>query len=338
MVRISTRRSWLLAAAITAGVILFSVAVTAGLSSTPLAPVVAGQATALASSSPSSPGDYLSLSPSPTPSRQPPSVPSIQDGSAAAFVALLAELPLDDNPDSHSGYNRDYFNAWIDANSDGCDTRAEVLLNESVASVTTRATCTVSTGSWYSAYDGQWFLDASKLDIDHFVPLKEAWVSGAYAWDSSTRTQFGNDLGYAASLLAVSASSNRSKSDRDPAGWMPPNRDFACDYVATWVAVKYRWNLNVDGREKSALASILSGCSSLAVAIPQRATIGLVPGGANGAPPPPSGGSGSNDGVTDPNYGTCSAANAAGRGPYISGVDPEYAFYRDGDSDGMVCE
>jgi hypothetical protein len=31
-------------------------------------------------------------------------------------------------------------------------------------------------------------------------------------------------------------------------------------------------------------------------------------------------------------------AKANGRGPYINGVDPEYAFYRDGDSDGMVCE
>jgi len=289
---------------------------------------------ALSSRSPSSfPQSSSRDSPSPT-----PPAAGTSEGAAAVFATLLAQLPVDNSPDSHSGYVRDYFNAWIDANHDGCDTRAEVLINESAAAVTTRSTCTVSTGSWYSAYDGLWILDASKLDIDHFVPLKEAWISGAYSWDSTTRTQFGNDLGYPASLLAVSASSNRSKSDRDPASWMPANPGFACDYVATWVAVKYRWNLSVDGTEKRVIESILAGCSSVAVTVPDKATVVLGPGGTNAIQGAPSGGSGSHDGVTDLDYGTCTAANAAGRGPYISGIDPEYGFYRDGDSDGMVCE
>lgn len=284
------------------------------------------------SSSPASPRSSTEATPSPA-----STIPN-GSGSAAEFAGLLANLPIDNTPDSHTGYVRDYFRAWIDANHDGCDTRAEVLISESAATVTTRSTCTVSTGSWYSAYDGIWILDASKIDIDHFVPLKEAWVSGAYSWDSTTRTQFGNDLGYAASLLAVSASSNRSKSDRDPAGWMPANPGFACDYVATWVAVKYRWNLSVDETEKRVLDSVLSGCTTVTVTVPARADVVLAVGGPEAIPAAPSGGSGSNDGVTDPDYGTCSAANSAGRGPYISGVDPEYAFYRDGDSDGMVCE
>jgi hypothetical protein len=36
--------------------------------------------------------------------------------------------------------------------------------------------------------------------------------------------------------------------------------------------------------------------------------------------------------------GTCKAAKAAGYGPYVEGQDPEYAFYRDADHDGQVCE
>lgn len=43
-------------------------------------------------------------------------------------------------------------------------------------------------------------------------------------------------------------------------------------------------------------------------------------------------------GGTDPRFSTCKAANAAGYGPYTRGVDPEYGWYRDQDSDGISCE
>jgi hypothetical protein len=136
-------------------------------------------------------------------------------------------------------------------------------------------------------------------------------------------------------LIAVSATTNRSKSDQDPAAWMPPNSGFACTYVATWVAVKYRWSLTVDNNERSAISRVLGGCANLTLATPPKASVthgsAVSAGGATG-------GNGSGDGKTDPNYGTCKAAKAAGRGPYIKGIDPEYAFYRDGDKDGKVCE
>jgi len=192
-------------------------------------------------------------------------------GATGQFVAMLASLATDEAPNSHTGYNRDFFKAWIDADSDGCDTRAEVLLIESLIKAVTRNTCTVSTGQWYSPYDGVTVTDASKLDIDHFVPLAEAWKSGAYAWSSEQRIRYGNDLGYSASLIAVSASSNRSKSDSDPANWMPSNRACACDYVGTWVAVKWRWNLTVDTLERKALNSVLGGCSAINVPLPTKA-------------------------------------------------------------------
>lgn len=43
-------------------------------------------------------------------------------------------------------------------------------------------------------------------------------------------------------------------------------------------------------------------------------------------------------GGTDPRFGTCRAAIAAGYGPYVRGVDPEYDWYSDADRDGTVCE
>lgn len=42
--------------------------------------------------------------------------------------------------------------------------------------------------------------------------------------------------------------------------------------------------------------------------------------------------------ANDPRFDTCAKAKAAGYGPYTKGVDPEYAWYRDGDNDGTVCE
>lgn len=268
-------------------------------------------------------------SPTPTPTATPELARSAS-ASASVFLSLLAELPQDDAPTTHGGYDRDFFNAWIDADSDGCNTRAEVLVMESQTTVSTRGRCTVTTGSWVSVYDGAVLTDASSVDIDHFVPLNEAWISGAYAWDSATRVQFGNDLGYGPSLVAVTASSNRSKSDQDPARWMPAARSYFCDYAATWVAVKWRWGLSVDSLERMTLQSVLNSCATISVELPQKATVVV-----GSAPEPVAPVS---DGVLDPNYGTCSVAQANGAGPYVQGVDPEYEWYRDRDKDGMVCE
>jgi hypothetical protein len=98
------------------------------------------------------------------------------------------------------------------------------------------------------------------LDIDHMVPLAESWDSGASTWSASERQAYANELGDARSLIAVFASSNRSKGDQDPAEWMPPAQDYRCTYATTWVAVKTRWGLSVDPAESEALEGILAGC------------------------------------------------------------------------------
>ena len=154
-----------------------------------------------------------------------------------------------------AGYDRDLFEHWVDADGDCQDTREEVLLAESAVPI---SGCTVTTGEWLSWYDGETWTLASDVDIDHMVPLKEAWDSGARAWDDQTRELYANDLGDPRSLAAVTDNVNQSKGERDVAEWLPELR--VCQYVRHWTVVKLRWGLTVDAAERSALVDLARGC------------------------------------------------------------------------------
>ena len=256
---------------------------------------------------------------------------------AVSAKSLLTELTV--KADNTSKYSRANFKHWTDADGDGCDTRQEVLIDEIIAGAGPgggpESRC-IFTGSWNSKYDGASTTLSSSFDVDHMIPLAEAWRSGAAGWTSKTRENFANDLDFAGSLIAVTASSNRSKSDRDPAKWLPTSNSYRCTYVATWTAVKWRWKLSIDQAEKNAISATMRNCTtaSLKVAGLTRANIssGTTP-PATTAPPTTTSPAGN-----DPQYSSCAKAKAAGYGPYRRGIDPEYSWYRDGDSDGIVCE
>jgi hypothetical protein len=122
-------------------------------------------------------------------------------------------------------------------------------------------------GTWRSVYDGLTTTRASAFEIDHVVPLKEAWDSGAWAWTPARRQGYANDLGDARSLRAVSAASNGAKSDRDPGLWLPPLASFRCTYATDWVAIKVRWRLSVEPAERAALKRILAACPARSVSV-----------------------------------------------------------------------
>ena len=174
------------------------------------------------------------------------------------FTFLLASMKIE--LEVTSGYDRSLFKHWIDADGDSCNAREEVLIIESLEPVTLGAGCKVLTGRWLSNFDGVVITDSSKLDMDHMVPLKEAWDSGANTWSASRRQAFANDIDLTEALIAVSASSNRSKSARDPAEWLPTNTSYRCQYVEDWMAVKVKWELSVDAKEFEALRSVSVGC------------------------------------------------------------------------------
>lgn len=259
-----------------------------------------------------------------------PSAFAVEIKTVSTPVQMLAALKVSAETLGES-YSRDAFKHWIDADGDGCDTRDEVLQQESKVKIS----CNLLGGSWISAYDGVRTTNPSSFDIDHFIPLKEAWESGAARWNEGTRRSFANDLDYPFSLIAVTASSNRSKSDRDPAGWLPPLKTHSCQYIGTWVAVKYRWSLTIDPAERKVVSSSLSTCGTKAkVPIPKRASIGFGSAPAVTAPPATTG-----PGGIHPRFASCAEAKRSGfSGPYTKGKNPEYEWYQDRDGDGVVCE
>jgi hypothetical protein len=160
------------------------------------------------------------------------------------LTEAIAALPM--GTESRDGYDRDAFRHWnAGANpSDGCNTRAEVLISEAVEPPTVGPNCRLKGGRWWSYYDQVWVTSASGLDIDHMVPLAESWDSGASARTARTaqrREAYANDQGAAVSLVAVTARSNRSKADQDPAQWLPPAGDVQ-EHLTTAVAQwRARW-------------------------------------------------------------------------------------------------
>jgi hypothetical protein len=181
----------------------------------------------------------------------PPTPPS-----ASTAATQLASLTVKAEG-STTGYSRDLFPHWI-TQSGTCDTRDQVLKRDGTG-VTVDSQCEPTAGRWYSVYDATWVNDDSSVDIDHIVPLAEAWKSGANTWSTSRRQQFANDLSIS-QLIAVSASSNRSKGDKDPSAWKPPNTSVHCIYAREWIWVKYTYGLALQSAEKTALQQMLSTC------------------------------------------------------------------------------
>jgi len=175
--------------------------------------------------------------------------------------ALLELSRITVAKEHRSGYKRSLFPHWKDLDGDGCNTREEVLIRDSV----TRAQvdpfgCIVMAGDWVSPYDGARWSDRGEIDIDHVVALKEAWDSGAWAWTTAQRMAFANDLTDPRTLLAVTDSVNQKKSDKDPSNWLPPLTSYHCTYLTNWVSIKARWKLTMDSSEFGRVRKILKSC------------------------------------------------------------------------------
>ncbi|MCY1141060.1 HNH endonuclease family protein [Actinoplanes sp. Pm04-4] len=181
-------------------------------------------------------------------SATPPNIPS-----ATTARSQLAALTVA-TQGSMSGYSRDLFPHWITI-SGACNTR-ETVLKRDGSNVGTSSACAATSGSWYSPYDGATWSAASDVDIDHVVPLAEAWRSGASSWTTSKRQSFANDLSRP-QLIAVTDNVNQSKGDQDPSTWQPSRTAYRCTYARMWIGVKYYWDLTLQQTEKTALQTTL---------------------------------------------------------------------------------
>ena len=266
-----------------------------------------------------------------------------------APAAQALDLPLTVAADQLSGYERSLFKHWIDADKDRCDTRKEVLIQEAVELPKLGRGCVLNGGQWISSYDALATNDYSTLDIDHMIPLSEAWRSGAWKWSPAQREAFANDLTDSRVLIAVTASLNRQKGDQDPSTWLPPENK--CTYVSNWIAVKVRYSLTVDPSEANALTSLVAQCnitSISAFSIPAYATTaGINPITLVSPTPAPT----PTKSVAEPTpapkvkkavkYSTCAKARAAGVTPIVRSKNQTlYNLNRglDRDKDGVACE
>jgi len=160
-----------------------------------------------------------------------------------------------------TGYDRDAWPHWQDEDGDCRDTRAEVLIRTSQIPVTYKRTdrCVVASGLWIAPYTGKTFRDASRLDIDHLVPLRHAHAHGAARWNRQQRGTFANDLD---NLVAVSAVANRSKGAEGPAEWLPDNRDYWCEYGQRWARIKREYELAITRSGRQVLEHLRQSCPS----------------------------------------------------------------------------
>jgi hypothetical protein len=287
------------------------------------------------------------------------------DEDSLAARQVLGHIRI--RPEHGAGFERGLFSAERDADGDGCSTRAEVLLRDAVDAPTTGRRCALAGGQWHSELDALELRGTSQVEVDHVVSLKEAWDSGAWRWTRRTRAAFANDLTDARTLQPTSADANRSKSDKDPSNWLPPNSDAVCAYIGDWVAIKARWKLSMDESEWGRVKNVLDErCSGHRIERWPRARVETVPTASTTtttttttAPPPPPPPPPTTVAVLpvvpqpppgcDPNYTGCvpiasdvDCAGGSGNGPAyvegpvrIIGADP---YGLDADGDGIGCE
>jgi Protein of unknown function (DUF1524) len=165
---------------------------------------------------------------------------------------------------SMAGYSREEFPHWAsdgtefgwDEPDGSCDVRDDALLRDG-RGVEVDEDCSITAGKWLDPYTGATLTDSEDVDIDHVVPLANAWRSGANGWDESRRETYANDPGV---LLSVDDAANQTKGDKGPEAWLPSNTRYRCEYAQRWIWIKHRWNLTVNAQEQAALQGVLGDC------------------------------------------------------------------------------
>ncbi|WP_127716771.1 HNH endonuclease family protein [Halobacteriovorax sp. HLS] len=161
---------------------------------------------------------------------------------ALSFLLIHSTLAL-----AKTNYDRKHFKHWVDNDKDCRDKRAEVLKDRSLIDVTYKVRkngkrCVVASGKWNDYYYPEILTDASKIDIDHIVPLKHAWDLGANLWSAKKREIFANDP---LNLVITNRSYNRQKGAQTPLSWSPSNREYYCKYLNDWIKVKRKYKFTI---------------------------------------------------------------------------------------------
>ncbi|MGO4299441.1 HNH endonuclease family protein [Leifsonia sp. RAF41] len=207
-------------------------------------------------------GATASPTASPTPTATATATPK-DSGAPKTALEVLATIPVKGRAPA-TGYQRtaDFGAAWLDVDRNGCDTRNDILARDLTGTVR-KGRCTVLTGTLHNPYTGTTIAfvrgatTSALVQIDHIVPLQNAWVTGAQQLTQAQRISLANDP---LNLLAVDGRSNQQKSAGDAATWLPADKSFRCEYVARQISVKGTYGLWVTSAEKAAMVRVLGGC------------------------------------------------------------------------------
>lgn len=188
------------------------------------------------------------------------SVSSPSDESSA--IKALEKLPIKGRAPK-TGYSRSQFSdGW--AKSGNCDVRNFILQRDLTGVIVRSETdCTVMQGTLHDPYTQKTiqFARGTKssddVQIDHVIALSNAWQTGAQEITAKQRHDLANDP---LNLLAVDGPTNQKKSDADAATWLPPNKEYRCQYVARQIAVKQKYTLWVTEPEAGAIKKVLETC------------------------------------------------------------------------------
>lgn len=159
-------------------------------------------------------------------------------------------------------YNRQNWQHWIDIDSDCQKTRTEVLIRDSLEPIEfkTSKNCRINFGLWLCPYTTYMYREPSSLDIDHIVPLYNAFKSGASKWSKKQKQAFANDMD---NLIAVNYRANRIKGAKGPEEWKPQNKHYWKLYAFKWISIKERYNLTYTQDELNALFIMVNYAESL---------------------------------------------------------------------------
>ena len=212
--------------------------------------------------------EYSTLQPAATDTQQTAAQPRVTSPGAStssAALTVLDSLAVKGRAPK-TGYARTQFgDGWASIN--GCDTRNRILHRDLTDTVVSDD-CKVMSGTLQDPYTGKVIMfqrgetTSALVQIDHVVPLSNAWQTGAQLLAPEQREALANDP---LELLAVDGAANQQKSDGDAATWLPSNKAFRCQYVARQIAVKQKYTLWVTVAEKNAIQTILAKCPEQAL-------------------------------------------------------------------------
>jgi len=148
---------------------------------------------------------------------------------------------------SFADYERKNWKHWSDLDKDGLNTRQEVLMRD----------FDKQNNYWITPYLKKEVRDARSIDIDHIVPLKEAYLSGGKDWSKEQKEIFANDE---ENLTVSYFSANRKKGSKDIANWLPTFNK--CWYIKQFIYIKKKYQLSFDKKEKKVIKQYKKICKT----------------------------------------------------------------------------